>query len=308
MSLVVVGSMAFDTLQTPYGSREKALGGSANYFSICASHFTDVKLVAVVGEDFPKEHVGWLNDRKIHTDGLVLAEGKTFHWSGRYSDDLNEAETLATDLNVFADFKPDLPESYRDADTVFLANIDPELQLEVLNQVRDPKLVAMDTMNFWIEGKNAELKKLIEKVDIVFVNDTEARMLAGEHNILKAGRAIRKMGAEVVVIKRGEYGALYINGEHVFFAPAYPLEDVHDPTGAGDTFAGGFMGWLDKHGSSLEVALSRQGMVVGTIMASFVVEDFSFDRMRSLQPEDIKKRWERMQELIAFDSVADFAK
>ncbi|MFZ9886923.1 MAG: PfkB family carbohydrate kinase [Myxococcota bacterium] len=307
MSVVVVGSMAFDSLETPFGKREKALGGSANYFSICASHFTDVKLVAVVGEDFPKDHLAWLNSRGIDTSGVVEAEGKTFHWKGRYGYDLNEAQTLATDLNVFANFNPVLPESYRKATTVFLANIDPELQRRVLDQVERPKLVAMDTMNFWIGGKLDELKKTIERVDMLFLNDGEARQLSGEHNIVKAARAIQRLGVKTVVIKRGEYGALYFGGEHVSFTPAYPLEDVLDPTGAGDTFAGGFLGWADRFGADLDERVARQAMVMGTVMASYVVEGFSFERMYELTKQEIVRRWEQMERLTGFHPVIELA-
>jgi sugar/nucleoside kinase (ribokinase family) len=313
MSIVVVGSMAFDSLETPFGSREQALGGSANYFSIAAAFFSRVQLVAVVGEDFPANHIQWLEGRGIETKGLARAPGKTFHWKGKYGFDLNEAITLDTQLNVFATFKPVLPDSYKDADTVFLANIDPELQLEVLEQVKAPRLVAMDTMNFWIKGKTEALRKTISKVDMLFVNDSEARQLSGEHNIVKAARAIQKFGARkpgeklTVVVKRGEYGALCFRDDHIFFVPAYPLEDVFDPTGAGDTFAGGFMGWLDRYRDSLAENVWRQAMVMGSVMASYVVEDFSFDRMRSLKRDDMSARWNSMHALSAFQDVVDLA-
>ena len=313
MSIVVVGSMAFDSLETPFGVREQALGGSANYFSIAAAFFSQVQLVAVVGEDFPTNHVQWLEGRGIETKGLTRAPGKTFHWKGKYGFDLNEAVTLETHLNVFAGFKPELPQSYRDADTVFLANIDPDLQLQVLDQIKSPRLVAMDTMNYWIKGKVDALKKVIARVDMLFVNDAEARQLSGEHNIVKAARSIQKIGSRTgndpltVVVKRGEYGALCFRGDHIFFAPAYPLEDVFDPTGAGDTFAGGFIGWLDRYRSSLDDNVWQQGMVMGSVMASYVVEDFSFDRMRSLKREDLATRWSKMHQLSAFQDVVDLA-
>lgn len=297
MSLVVIGSMAFDTVETPYGKRERVLGGSANYFSLSASFFTDVKLVAVVGEDFPKEHIAFLNERGISTEGLIQSSGETFHWSGRYEGDMNEAETLATELNVFADFDPTLPESYRDAESVFLANIDPELQLKVLEQIKSPKMVGLDTMNFWIHSKREALEKVISKVNMVFINDTEARELSGEHNIVRAAHGIQKMGATSVVIKRGEYGALFFQGDEIFFVPAFPLEDVRDPTGAGDTFAGGFMGWIDRNTADLSEAVARQAMLTGTIMASHVVEDFSFERMRTLTPGEITKRCHRLRDM-----------
>jgi sugar/nucleoside kinase (ribokinase family) len=300
MTLLVVGSMAFDSLETPFGKRDQALGGSANYFSLCASFFSDVKLVAVVGDDFPSDHVDFLKSRNVDTEGLIRASGKTFHWTGKYGYDLNEAQTLDTQLNVFADFDPTLPESYRKADTVFLANIDPELQLKVLEQVENRKLVAMDSMNFWIQGKREALMETIRHVDVMFLNDAEARQLSGEHNIVKAARGIQKMGASTVVVKRGEYGALYFGPEQIFFTPAFPLENVYDPTGAGDTFAGGFLGWADRHGATLDANLARQNMVMGTVMASYVVEDFSFDRMRTLSHADIQQRWQSIVELTDF--------
>ena len=315
MSIVVVGSVAFDSLETPYGKRDHALGGSANYFSISASFFSRVQLCAVVGDDFPAAHVAWLGQRQIDTAGLSRAPGKTFHWKGKYGLDLNEAQTLQTDLNVFAGYKTQLPESYRTADTVFLANIDPELQLQVLEQVKAPKLVGLDSMNLWIDIKRVALEKTIRGVDVVFLNETESRLLSGEHNIVKAARAIQRIGGRngspvSVVIKRGEYGALLFRGDHVSFVPAFPLEDVFDPTGAGDTFAGGFMGWLDRHistGQALDDALFRRAMVMGTVMASFVVEKFSFDRMMTLSKEEIGARWQRLHRLTSFEGTVNLA-
>ncbi len=307
MSIVVVGSMAFDSLETPFGKREQALGGSANYFSIASANFTNVKLVAVVGEDFPAEHVAWLKGRGIDTDGLDRKPGKTFHWKGKYGFDLNEAQTLDTQLNVFAGFDPVLPASYRKADTVFLANIHPSLQLKVLDQIEKPRLVAMDSMNFWIQGERSALEAVLKRVALCFVNEGEARQLSGQHNIVRAARAIQKMGPKNVVIKRGEYGALLFRGDHIFFAPAFPLEDVYDPTGAGDTFAGGFIGWLDRAGAEQTDAIWKQAMIMGTVMASFVVEDFSFDRMRKLDRAQIRARWESVHRLGDFHDVVDLA-
>lgn len=314
MSIVVVGSVAFDSLETPYGKREQALGGSANYFSLSAAFFSTVRLCAVVGEDFPKAHIEALHARGIDTEGLHTAPGKTFHWKGRYGLDLNEAQTLDTQLNVFATFNPTLPDHYRDADTVFLANIDPTLQRQVLEQVKNPKLVAMDSMNLWIQTKRTELEKTIRGVDVVFLNETESRLLSGEHNIVKSARAIQRIGGRkgpvTVIIKRGEYGALCFRGDHVSFVPAFPLEDVFDPTGAGDTFAGGFMGWIDRHiarGDTIDEALWRRGVVMGTVMASFVVEQFSFDRMLKLTREEIGARWSRLHQLSAFEGAVDLA-
>src|SRR5688572_28105342 len=314
MSIVVVGSVAFDSLETPYGKREQALGGSANYFSLSASFFTNVKLCGVVGQDFPNDHVEWLKSKGIDTAGLQVAEGKTFHWTGKYGLDLNEAQTLDTQLNVFASFQPKLPASYVDAETVFLANIDPDLQRSVLEQVKNPKIVGLDSMNLWINIKKESLTKTLKLVDIAFMNETEARLFSGEHNIVKAARAIQKLGGRngnlSVVIKRGEYGVLCFRGEHISFVPAFPLEDVFDPTGAGDTFAGGFMGWLDRHiaiGDHISDELWRRAAVMGTVMASFVVEDFSFDRMRTVKPQDIGVRWQRLHNLSTFEGSVELA-
>lgn len=312
MAIVVVGSVAFDSLETPYGKREQALGGSANYFSLSAAFFAPVKLCAVVGEDFPDDHVSRLGTRGIDTAGLVTASGKTFHWKGRYGLDLNEAQTLDTQLNVFAGFDPKLPASYRKAETVFLANIDPDLQLKVLEQVESPRLVAMDSMNLWINIKKESLTRTMKATDVVFMNETECRLFSGEHNIVKAARAVQRLGGRngplSVVVKRGEYGALCFRGEHISFVPAFPLEDVFDPTGAGDTFAGGFMGWLDRNmarGEAPTDALWRRAMVMGTVMASFVVEEFSFDRMLPLTHQEIGARWQRLHALSAFEGAVD---
>lgn len=302
MSLLVVGSVAFDSVETPFGHRENALGGSALYFSACASYFTDVRLVAVVGEDFPEAPVDFLRSRKVDVSGLHRAPGKTFRWTGRYGYDLNDAETLDTQLNVFGEFAPNLSDTFRDSEYVFLANIDPELQLEVLDQVREPKFVACDTMNFWIDGKLAELKRTLSRVDMVVINEAEARELSGESNMVKAARAIRALGPSHVVIKRGEYGALSFCGDDVFFAPAYPLEDVFDPTGAGDTFAGGLLGNIARWGR-LDADTLRLATVMGCTMASFVVEQFSFDGMRDLNDDKIHARLAAFRKLITFDHL-----
>jgi len=296
MSIVVVGSIAFDSVSTPFGEREYALGGAANYFSVASSFFTDVKLVGVVGEDFPEDHLSYLTMKGVDTRGVKRHFGKTFHWKGHYGFDLNEAQTLKTELNVFSDFSPQLPDDYRKARTVFLANIDPTLQLKVLDQIQNPNIVALDTMNFWIEGKNAELKKAISRIDILFINESEIRQLAKEHNVVKAAKAMQALGPKTIVIKRGEYGALLFSGENIFFAPAFPLENLFDPTGAGDTFAGGFLGWLDKNGE-MNFDTLKEAMALGTVMASFVIEKFSFDRMRDLNLLEIKKRYEKLQNL-----------
>lgn len=311
MSIVVVGSVAFDSLETPAGKREQALGGSANYFSICSNFFTDVSLCAVVGDDFPAAHTAWLKEKGIDTSGLMHAAGKTFHWKGRYGSDLNEAQTLGTDLNVFADFDPKLPAHYADAQTVFLANIDPDLQRKVLAQVKAPKLVGMDSMNLWINIKRDSLIQTIAMVDVLFLNETESRLLSGEHNIVKAAKGIQALSKKplTVVIKRGEYGALLFQpGKPVVFMPAFALEAVFDPTGAGDTFAGGCMGTLDraltKRGEITD-ADWRRAMLTGTVMASFVVEQFSFDRMQTLTPAEIVARAKELQAMTTVEGSVD---
>lgn len=302
MGIVVVGTVAFDTVETPFGRGENVLGGSATYFSTSASFFTDVSLVAVVGEDFPEEHISFLQSRSIDTTGLQRIPGKTFHWSGRYGYDLNEAQTLDTHLNVLMEFRPDLPESYRDAEYLFLANIDPDLQMEVLQQVRRPKLVACDTMNFWISSKPEALRQVLQKVDIVVINEGEARQFTGEVNLVKAARCIIGLGCKRLVVKRGEYGVLMFTEDSVFAAPAYPLEDVFDPTGAGDTFAGGFMGYLANSGDLTEEGI-RQALVFGSVMASFNVEDFSLDRMKRLEYADIESRYKSFKSLTNFRDI-----
>lgn len=302
MSLLVVGSVALDSLETPFGRREEILGGSACYFSTCASYFGPVRVVAVVGEDFPQEHVDFLASRGVDLSGLVRRPGRTFRWKGRYEFDLNTAHTLDTQLNVFADFRPDLPEAYRDSEYVFLGNIDPDLQRAVLDQVRGPRFVACDTMNFWIESKRESLLKTLRRVDLLFVNDAEARQLSGEHNIVKAARRILSFGPRAVVVKRGEYGALYFSGQEVFAASAYPLPDVFDPTGAGDSFAGGFMGYLAKSRSEAPMVM-RRAIVLGSVLASYAVEQFSLDRLRSLGAEEIRARYAEARQLAHFDDL-----
>ena len=299
MSILVVGSVAFDSISTPFGEADEVLGGSACYFSTSASFFTDVNLVAVVGEDFPQQHIDFLNGRGIGLEGLQRYEGRTFRWKGRYEYDLNEAHTLDTQLNVFEKFKPVLPDSYRDAEYVFLANIDPELQLDVLEQVKNPRLVACDTMNFWISGKREALIKTLSRVDTLVINEAEVRQLADEPNLVKAAAVVRSFGPKTLVVKRGEYGVLMF-GEHcIFSAPAYPLEEVFDPTGAGDTFAGGFIGYLAAT-RNLDEANLRKAIVFGTVMASFTVEQFSLDRLRELDYKEIEDRYRRIRLLTEF--------
>ena len=302
MSLLVVGSMAFDSVKTPFGERENAIGGSATYFSVSASYFADVCLVAVVGEDFPQSELDFLAGRSVDLAGLERRKGETFRWKGEYGYDLNTAHTLDTQLNVFQDFQPQVPDSFRESEYVFLANIDPELQASVLNQVSSPRLVACDTMNFWIEGKRDELVETIGMVDLVVINEGEVRELAGDSNILKASRKILEIGPKTLVVKQGEYGALLIQNDFVFSAPGLPLEEINDPTGAGDTFAGGFMGYLASKGDLSRDGL-RRAVIFGSVMASFNVESFSYDRLRTLTGEDIEGRYREFSDLAHFDRL-----
>src|SRR5512142_356185 len=302
MPLLVVGSVALDSLETPFGRRDDVLGGSASYFSMAASFFGPARVVAVVGEDFPAEHLKLLTSRGIDLEGLARRPGRTFRWKGRYEFDLNVAHTLETQLNVFASFAPVLPESYRDSEYVFLGNIDPDLQRNVLDQVRRPRFVGLDTMNYWITGKRESLLRTLKRVDMVFVNDAEARQLAGEHNIVKAAAAIQAMGPRAVVVKRGEYGALFFAGGEVFAASAVPLASVFDPTGAGDSFAGGFMGYLAGSRRQDHAAM-RRAIVLGSVLASFVVEQFSLDRLRTLTADEIRARYAEVRRLAHFDDL-----
>ncbi len=302
MSLLVVGSVAFDSVKTPFGEAEEVLGGSATYFSVAASFFTPISLVAVVGEDFPQKEIDFLKSRKIDTDGLERAKGKTFRWKGEYGFQLNEAKTLDTQLNVLQTFWPKLPEKYKNIDIVFLGNIDPDLQREVLQQVAKPKLVALDTMNFWISSKKNSLIKTLGLVDILIINDGEARQLSDETNLVKAARKIQAMGPKTLIIKRGEYGALLFSKKNIFHAPAYPLENVFDPTGAGDSFAGGFMGYLAKT-RKFDDANIRRAIIMGSVLASYNVEDFSLRRFRKLKYPEITKRFKAFKTLTHFDTV-----
>ncbi len=303
MSLLVVGSVAFDSIKTPFGQVDQALGGSATYFSTSASYYTDVKLVAVVGEDFPEAELDELRGRGIDLEGLVRQPGATFRWKGEYGLDLNDARTLDTQLNVFEHFKPVLPDAYRDSAYVFLGNIHPALQLQVLDQIRAPKLVAADTMNFWINGEPALLREVLSRIDMLFVNDAEARALTGEPNIVKAAQKIKAMGPSRVMIKRGEFGALLFDRDQFFFAPAYPLEDVFDPTGAGDSFGGGFMGYVARQ-DDLSPRTLCQATVIGAVMASYCVERFSLERLRQLGPHLIEKRYHQFRALTDFAALS----
>jgi sugar/nucleoside kinase (ribokinase family) len=300
MSLLVVGSVAFDALETPFGKTDRTLGGAATYFSIAASSFTQVNLVGVVGDDFTDSDRAVFNGRRIDIAGLERAEGKTFFWSGRYGQDPNDRVTLVTDLNVFATFRPKLPEAFRTSRHVFLANIDPALQRSVLEQIKTtPRLVALDTMNYWIERTPKELRAILKRTHVLMINDAETRMLSNEHNLLRAARHIFSMGPRTLIIKRGEHGALMVDNRGVFAVPAFPLEEVHDPTCAGDSFAGGFMGYL-ANSRSMTDAVLRRAMVYGSVMGSFAVERFGLERLRKVTRRDIDGRARHFAKLTQF--------
>jgi sugar/nucleoside kinase (ribokinase family) len=300
MSIVVVGSVALDSVETPLGRVEDALGGSATYFSVAASFFAnEIRLVGIVGDDFRQEHVGFLRSRGIDLTGLERVRGKTFHWSGRYGDNFNVAETLSTELNVFEKFAPKLPPNFRNAKYVFLANINPELQLDVLRQMEGAELVICDTMNLWISERKAELLDTVKQVDIFVLNDAEARQLTGETSLNKAARRILDYGPNRVIVKKGEHGSVTLTRTSYFSAPAYPLENILDPTGAGDTFAGGFLGYLASTGDFSEPNV-RKAIIYGTVLASFNVEDFSLNRQRSLTRTEIESRFAEMRAMTQF--------
>ena len=300
MTVLVVGSVALDSVETPFGKASDVLGGSGMFFSAAASHLSPVQLVGVVGSDYPVEKLEPLAKRGVDLAGLERAEGNSFRWRGRYRHDLNSAETLATHLGVFSNFRPKIPPQFRSAPFVFLANIDPRLQIEVLSQVERPKLVACDTMNFWIESRRPELITLLGKVDLITLNDGEARQLTEKANIIKAARWIMDKGPTRVIIKKGEHGAFRFTRDTVFFAPAYPLEDVFDPTGAGDSFAGGFMGYLARTGDLSEANL-RRAVIYGSAMGSFAVEKFSIERLLEITRKDIDARVSDFRRLVAFE-------
>ena len=299
MSVLVVGSVALDSVETPFGRADNVLGGSGTFFSASASHFTPVQLVGVVGDDYPVDQLEPIRARGVDMSGLERANGLSFRWRGRYRHDLNSAETLETHLGVFSQFRPKIPEQFKRAPFVFLANIDPRLQLDVLRQVERPKLVACDTMNFWIESRWPELLELLGHVDLVTLNDGEVRQLTDQSNIVKAARWVMERGPKIVIVKKGEHGAYMFRDREIFFAPAYPLEDVFDPTGAGDSFAGGFMGCLARSGDLSDESL-RRAVVYGSVMGSFAVERFSVQRLLEVGPEDIARRVDEFRRLIAF--------
>lgn len=297
--ILVVGSVAFDDVETPFGTVEHVLGGSTLYFAAAAGLFAPVRVVSVVGTDMDLADLRFLEDRGVDLAGLQVEQGETFHWAGRYDYDLNATETLATDLNVYADFHPRLPDGYADSEFVFLANIHPALQREVLTQVNNPRLTMMDTMNLWLTIERDAVIETMRLVDMVSINETEVRMFAGTSSVLKGARHILDLGPRAVLVKKGEYGSVMITKDEYFVAPAYPLEDVHDPTGAGDSFAGGFMGYLARHGD-LSTASLRRAVIHGSAVASFTVERFSLDRLRDLTAEDVSARVEEFRRLTHF--------
>jgi sugar/nucleoside kinase (ribokinase family) len=300
MSLLVVGSVAFDAIETPFGKVDRTLGGAASYFALAASHFTPVRVVGIVGDDFTAMDEAVLRGRRIDLAGLERAPGKTFFWAGRYSQNMNERTTLATELNVFANFRPTLPGAYCDSSFIFLGNIDPTLQRSVLHQVKGkPKVVGLDTMNYWIERTPAELRETLKHTQILMINDDETRQLTGEHNLMRAAKHIFKMGPRTLVIKRGEHGALMVHDKFLFSVPAYPLEEVHDPTGAGDSFAGGFMGSLARDGR-INAHTLRRAMVYGSVLGSFTVEKFGVERLTKLTRREIHARARRFSQLTSF--------
>lgn len=301
MSLLVVGSMAYDAVETPFAQTDEALGGSAMFFATAASYFTAVNLVAVVGEDFRLDDIYFLRQKNVNFDGLAIKEGATFRWGGKYLDNMIDRETLYTHLGVFASFEPVLPAHYKSSNYIFLANIQPELQHDVVQQIDRPKFVAMDTMNFWITGAADQLKKTLAVVDCLVINDSEVRLLSGENNIFIGARAIQNMGPKTLIIKKGEHGSILVHNNAYFICPAIPVEKLYDPTGAGDTFAGGFMGYLAMVDALTEVNL-RRAVVVGTVMASFCVESFSADRLKLLTEADIRERITRLLHLIKVEA------
>jgi sugar/nucleoside kinase (ribokinase family) len=304
MGILVVGSIALDSVITPFGSKDDVLGGTAVYASLAACYFSDVSIVGVVGDDFPEAHIGFLKEKGIDLSGLQRQKGKTFRWKGEYGFDLNTRTTLDTQLNVFADFSPKLPDSHRSREFLFLGNIDPDLQRSVLEQMKRPKLVVCDTMNYWIQNKRDSLLKTLALVDLLVINDSEARELADEPNMIRAAGMILAMGPKMLVVKRGEYGALMFSAGSVFGIPAYPLENVLDPTGAGDTFAGGMIGYLAASKVCDDAAL-RKAVVFGSVMASFSVTDFGPQQLGNLTYPEIESRFKEFRRLAAFEDFSE---
>ncbi len=300
--LLIVGTVAFDAIETPFGKTDKILGGAATYIGLASSNFSiDNAIVSIVGEDFPKEYLQLFGKKEIDTQGIEIVKGgKTFFWKGKYHNDLNSRDTLETQLNVLADFKPLVPENYKNSEIIMLGNLHPLVQLSVLEQVENPKLVVLDTMNFWMDNAWDDLMKVISKVDVITINDEEARQLTNEHSLVKAAREIEKMGPRYVVIKKGEHGALLFHDDQIFFAPALPLEEVFDPTGAGDTFAGGFSGYLATTGD-ISFKNMKNAIIYGSTLASFCVEKFGTERMLNLEKDEIEHRLKEFKNLTQFD-------
>jgi cytidine kinase len=300
MSLLVVGSVALDSIETPTQTRDRILGGSATYFSYAASFFTPVRLVGVVGEDFPSEHVALLKGRNIDTSGLhIVPGGRTFYWKGKYLPNMNDRETLEVELNVFGDFRPKLPESFRRSDFVFLANCSPSTQMSVLEQVVGPRLVVADTMDLWIREQHAPLMALLKRIDGLVMNDSEAKLLTGDENLVAAGHKILRLGPKFVVIKKGEHGGMFFSAHETYVLPAFPTERVIDPTGAGDSFAGGLMGYL-AHRGDFEPKTLKEAMAYGILVASYTVEDFSLDRLQNITRPDLDRRMEQYRKMLSF--------
>jgi sugar/nucleoside kinase (ribokinase family) len=303
MSVIVVGSMAFDAIETPFGKTDQIVGGAATYIAYAASYFVKpVQQVSIVGYDFPKEEMEELKRRGVQLDGVeIVPDKKSFFWSGRYHEDMNTRDTLVTDLNVLADFKPKIPDNYQGADFLMLGNLAPSTQISVIRQLKErPKLIAMDTMNFWMEIARPDLDEVLKHIDLLMINDAEARQLSGQYSLVKAARTIIAMGPKYLVIKKGEHGALLFHGDNVFFAPALPLEEVFDPTGAGDSFAGGFMGYLAKT-RDISFENMKTAIIVGSAMASFCVEKFGATRLKEITKSDIDKRIQQFRQLVSFE-------
>ncbi|MCH2043376.1 MAG: PfkB family carbohydrate kinase [Saprospiraceae bacterium] len=307
MSLLVLGTVAFDTIETPIDKADRIIGGAGTYISWSASNFyNNIRLVSVIGDDFPQDELDALNKRGVDLEGLEKREGeRSFYWAGRYDQDMNSRETLVTELNVLGDFNPELPESYKDVEYLMLGNFAPAVQMQIIEQIPNrPKLVALDTMNFWIESAMDDLKKVLQKIDILIINDEEARLLSGTYSLVKAARIIRAMGPKYLVIKKGEHGALLFHGEETFFVPALPLEEVFDPTGAGDSFAGGFMGYLASAGDSSFEAMKR-ALVYGSVVASFCVEKFGISRLKEITEDDLRARVDKFFRLMHVPVLVD---
>lgn len=304
MSLLIAGSIALDDLKTPFGERKRVLGGSAVHASVSASFYCPARILGIAGEDFPKEHIDFLSERNIDVSGLEISKGATFHWEGFYEYDMNQANTLKTDLNVLMNFNPILSPEYKESKYIFLANLDPEIQINILKQINSPKLVVLDTMNFWIENKKEALCEAIKKIDVILLNDMEARQFCRMPNLIAAAKNILKLGVKYVIIKKGEHGALLFSKDFIFSAPSYPQENLVDPTGAGDTFAGGFIGYLAKNNDLSEQNI-KQAVIIGSVMASFNVENFSLERMKTLKKKEIYHRFMEIHKCSNFEAIGE---